>query len=472
MRVETNAGTIEGRRHGRVRAWLGVPFAAPPIGPRRFAAPAGPEPWAGVRAATEFGAAPVQARPIKAPAGVSEDCLYLNVWSPTADAVGRPVLVWIHGGGFTIGNGAMFNGAGLAAAGDIVVVTVNYRLGVFGFVDVGAVGIGSASNPGLRDQIAALQWVQANIAGFGGDPRRVTVAGQSAGAVSISLLLTAPSAAGLFRSAIMESGSYSLAHSPKVAAAVAESYARELGSSDWQQIPAERLLAAQRSVGRRRPGALPAAPWFDGDLVPASLEAARAVPPPDVALLAGHNRDEITLFRYGHWRIVPVTRAAVSARLVAELGPESAVRLLELYPDTRRDTEQLAGDLAFARPTQIFAERHAAAGRPTYFYRFDARRPLVGAMHGSELPYVWGWQGLAGVALAGPRTAIRRALAARVREHWIDFVTSGGPGSDWTAYDLPARNTMILDTGGDRLESDPDGARRAAWAGIDVPTEG
>ena len=387
------------------------------------------------------------------------------------------MLVWIHGGGFTIGNGAMYDGAALAAAGDVVVVTINYRLGVFGFLDVGRLsGDDVPSNLGLRDQIAALQWVQDNIAGFGGDPRRVTVAGESAGAVSIALLLTAPAAAGLFRSAIMQSGSHTLAHGSRTHAAVTEAYARELGSEISGPAGRTRIPAAGcrplsgRSTGAM-PGIVPTAPWFDGDLVAASAAQAGERPPPDVALLAGHNRDEITLFRYLRWKIVPSTRRELAARLADELGPDAG-RVLDQYPDTRRGNLALASDLVFALPTRHFAERHAAAGRPTYCYRFDPGRPLVGAMHASELPYVRGWQGAAGIVLAGRETPARRALAERMRRHWLDFVTRGRPGDGWSPFALPDRRTMILDTGGDRMEPDPDGVRRAAWGGRDVPIGG
>ncbi len=475
--VEIESGTLAGSARGAVDVWLGVPFAEPPVGRLRFTAPVAVRPWRGVRPATAVGGAAQQLTAVTASTrqlgSPSEDCLYLNVYAPAEPGPPRPVLVWIHGGSYASGSGALYNGSGLAAGGDVVVVTLNYRLGVFGFVDLGAVTDAEVpSNLGLRDQIAALRWVRDNIAAFGGDPERVTVAGESAGSVSVSLLLTAPSARGLFRSAIMQSGSYSLIHGGEVRLEVARRYADELslGPSDGDRLwemPAERLLAAQRAVRRAVRGTVPAAPWFDGDLVPASLAAAQAAVRPEVPLLIGHNHDEVTMFQLLPGDIMPTTRSALTTRLRKALEPEHAEAVIGAYPDSLLGTRALGTDLNFAVPTRHFGERHRAAGGPTWCYRFDAAVPLIGATHASELPYLWDWTGPASVILRGRPTGARRALGRRLKDHWTAFVRDQAPGPDWPAFTLPERPTTVFRPDGDAVETG--GApRHEVWRGIDV----
>jgi para-nitrobenzyl esterase len=480
--VTVAGGQVEGVERGAVTAWLGLPYAAPPVGPLRFRAPEPVVPWPGVRPAARFAGVAYQnglmsrsARRLASREG--EDCLYLNVYAPVrarTDGRPRPVLVWVHGGAFKSGAGGLYGGGALAEQGDVVVVTVNYRLGVFGFVDfAAALDVDVPSNLGLRDQLAALEWVRDNIAAFGGDPEQVTVAGESAGSISVALLLSAPRAAGLFRSAVMESGSYSLIHGAEVHEEVARAYARRLGlgradGARLWQVPAEELVAAQQAVNEQFPGTLPAAPWFDGDLVAASLPAAREAVRPEVALLAGHNRDEVTLFQRLREDIMPTTRPALASRLRADLGWAAAGTILDAYPETDAGTTALGTDLNFTMPTLHFAERHAAAGGRTWFYRFDAAVPVLGATHGAELAYLWSWSGPAAFLLRGRLTAPRQALAARMRRRWLAFVRDGDPGPDWPPFTLPERRTLVLDPAGDRVVEDPAAPRRQAWAGRDV----
>jgi para-nitrobenzyl esterase len=479
--VTVAGGQVEGVERGTVTAWLGLPYAAPPVGPLRFRAPEPVVPWPGVRSAARFGPAAHQSGSLGAAerrlgSGVGEDCLYLNVYAPSSPGDGRPrpVLVWLHGGAFRNGSGALYDGAPLAEQGDVVVVTVNYRLGVFGFVDfAGALEVDVPSNLGLRDQIAALAWVRDNIAAFGGDARQVTVAGESAGSISVALLSGAPAAAGLFRAAVMQSGSFSLVHGPQTSQEVARAYARGLGlgprdGARLRQLPAADLLRVQELVDRQTPGTLPAAPWFDGDVVASSLAEAQRAVHPRVALLAGHNRDEVTLFQRSRGDIMPTTRQALVNRLRAELGWDAAQAILAVYPEGAAGTTALGTDLNFAMPTLHFAERHAAAGGRTWFYRFDAAVPVLGATHAAELPYLWSWRGAAAFLLRGRRTAPRQALAARMRRRWLAFVRDGDPGPDWPPFDLPERRTLVLDPAGDRVLDDPAAPRRRAWAGRDV----
>jgi para-nitrobenzyl esterase len=481
--VTMTGGQVEGVERGAVTWWLGLPYAAAPVGPRRFRSPEPVTPWAGVRPATRLAGAAYQSGLLGGPArqlgsAVGEDCLYLNVYAPTAarrDGRLLPVLVWLHGGAFTGGSGALYQGGPLAEQGEVVVVTVNYRLGVFGFVDLAAAldDVDVPSNLGLRDQLAALDWVQDNIAAFGGDSSQVTVAGESAGSISVALLLSAPAAVGLFSRAVMQSGSHNLIHGPEVSQEVARAYVRQLGLGRkdgarlWQLTGAE-MLTAQKAVDRQFPGTQPAAPWFDGDVVPASLDAAREATRPEVDLLAGHNRDEVTLFQRLPLDVMPTSRSALEMRLRAELGWADAQRVMAAYPDTRAGTTALGTDLNFAMPTLHSAERHAEAGGRTWFYRFDAAVPLLGATHAGELPYLWTWQGAFAHVVRGRLTPERRALAARMRRRWLAFVRDGDPGADWPPFTLPERRTLVLDPAGDHVEEDPAVVRRAVWAGRDV----
>ncbi len=480
--VQVAAGRLQGRVRGGLTCWLGVPYAAPPTGRRRFCAPEPVAAWDGVRPAVALAGAAMQNGSLSGPvrslgSPVSEDCLYLNVHAPAAardDGRPRPVLVWVHGGAFTGGSGALYNGGPLAEQGDLVVVSVNYRLGVLGFVDLAAaLDVEVPSMLGLRDQIAALEWVRDNVAAFGGDPEQVTVAGESAGSISVALLLAARSTRGLFRGAVMQSGSYSLIHGPEARQEVARAYARLLGLGRgdgdrlWQLTPAE-LLAAQAAVDREFPGTLPSAPWFDGDLVPGSLEEARQAPRPEVALLAGHNRDEASYFQTMPGDIMPTTRPALVHRLRAALGWAEAQAVLTCYPDTPAGTRALGTDLNFAFPTRHFAERHAAAGGTTWCYRFDAAVPLLGATHAAELPYLWDWRGVPAFVLRGRPSPRRLALAGRMRRRWLAFARELDPGPDWPAFTVPERRTLVLDPAGDHVDVDPYADRRRAWAGRDV----
>lgn len=475
--VDVNAGTIAGRRRGPITQWLGVPYAAPPVGNLRFRSPDPVPPWTGTRSATQLGHAATQSgsltTPLRQLGGVAEDCLYLNLYAPSAPGAPRPVLVWIHGGAFTGGSGGLYDGSELAELGDLVVVTVNYRLGVFGFADLAAVTDADVpSNLGLRDQIAALEWVRDNIAAFGGDPDRVTVAGESAGSISVALLTTASQTAGLFRAAIMQSGSYTLIHGPEVSLEVAHRYAAELqlgpdAGRRLRELPAAQLLAAQVTVAKAVRNTLPAAPWFDDDLVPASVDAARAVPRPEIALLAGHTHDEVSLFHLLPGDIMPTTRPAITARLHEALGAERTAAILAAYPSSPTGLRALGTDVNFALGTQGYANRHQAAGGSTYFYRFDAAVPVLGATHASELPYLWGWSGLSAVLLRGRLTPERRELGTRLRDHWVAFVRDLSPGPGWPVFGED-RATMIFDPHGDRVEHDPSRVRRTVWAGAEV----
>jgi para-nitrobenzyl esterase len=473
--ARTALGDLQGLADGSVSAWLGVPYAQPPVAAQRFQAPHPVQPWPGVRSATEFGAACPQ-KPMGNPKSLGpcldEDCLTLNIWSPAADGRKRPVMVWFHGGAFLLGSARVYTGAHLAAQGDIVVVAVNYRLGVFGFVDFGAALEDDriASNLGLRDQILALQWVRDHIAAFGGDPGRVTIAGESAGSMSVSLLMHAQEARPLFHGAIMQSGALSLIHDRDTSLKVARLYLDALGAKtleDLQALPAQALQAAQAKVHAQVPQTIPAAPWYDGQLLPASLAAARSAPTPPVPLLAGYNRDEIRFFEL--WRGVAdifLSREGMGALLHKQLGAEFAARVLAAYPESKEGKRQLGTHMSFAMPTLHFAERHAAHA-PTWFYRFDLGHPLLGAVHAIELFYLWDMKGLLPFMLrGGPLWGRRRKLAERLRSHWIRFVRDGRPGDEWLPFEGARRATLVFDRR-DRMVDDPEGPHRVVWEAQD-----
>ena len=476
--VQTAAGPVAGSLHEGVRRWLSVPYATA----ERFAAPGPVAPWEGVRDATISGPQCPQMfgnsakRAMLDPARFAEDCLTLDVYVPEggADVGAKPVYVWIHGGAFVAGSGNPYDGSWMARLGDVVVVTINYRLGVLGWVNFGeALGLPDVpSNLGLRDQIAALEWVRDNIAAFGGDPARVTIGGQSAGSMSVSLLMLARQAWPLFHGAIMQSGAVSLIHSRAKSVAVARRYADFLGLDQsglekLRTMDLRHLFEAQATIGAENPGTIPAAPWFDGDLIPGSLEAAHAAASAPVPLLAGAARDEIRLFELLPGKILPSTWPELETLLTAQLGAEHAGRVLAAYPRTTKGRRALASDLTFAMPTRNFAERHARHS-PAWFYRFDYGHPVAGATHGLDLLLTWPMRGLrAALARGGRMKGKRAALGTRMVEHYATFVRTGAPGADWPRYSPDARPVKVFDLA-DRVVPDLEGERFAAWAGRDV----
>lgn len=477
LTVRTVCGLVEGTALPGLRRWLGIPYARA----ARFAAARPVESWQGTLAATRFGKqCPQQmGRAVRAQQlrndDFDEDCLHLNIWTPDNGTPGpKPVMVWIHGGAFLAGSANPYDGAALAREGDIVVVSINYRLGVLGFVNFGdALGLPEIpSNLGLRDQVVALEWVRDNIAAFGGDPERVTICGQSAGSMSVSLLMLAPKARGLFHGAIMQSGAVSLIHdrerSIQDARRIAELLDLDQGSIDkLRGMDLLRLFEAQAQLGRELRNGIPAAPWYDGDLLPASLEAAHRHDAAQVPLLAGATRDEIVLFELMPGDMLPSAWEDLEALLFAQLPRDHAERVLAAYPRTRRGRRALASDLTFLMPTRNFAERHARS-QPAWFYRFDYSHPIAGATHGLDLPFVWALSGLK-VALArgGPNIGRRKALGERMRADIAHFVRHGAAGPDWPAYTPEQRRVRIYNLA-DSLADDPEANRVAAWAGRDV----
>jgi para-nitrobenzyl esterase len=454
--VRIAQGLVKGSRQGEIESFLGLPFARPPVGPLRWKPPQPAEAWSGERQATQYGAAcPQPARSDGASGGVvtrqSEDCLTLNVWAP-ANAENLPVMVWIHGGANRLGSGVfpLYDGTNLATRG-VVMVTINYRLGYLGyFAHPALTAEASADAPlgnyGMMDQLAALAWVQQNIAAFGGDPARVTVFGESAGGASVINLMANPASEGLFAQAIVESGG-GLANPTSLARQEqnGEALARQVGLSatatveELRAVPFERWIAATNLQS-----GLGFGPFIDGRLITEApwraFAAGRAL---DVPLLIGANSDEASVMQALG---VPLESAAV---FVAS-DPEAARRAYgasRITPETY--ARQVLGDAWFVAPARWIAEA-AAGGAPSYLYHFSyvaerRRGQSQGATHGSEIPYVFNnWHKLP--ALLPYVTANDQAMADRMTECWVTFAVTGRPGclgaENWPAYS-PADDSLV-----------------------------
>lgn len=408
-------------------------------------------PWAGVRAAAAFGPRAAQLRG-DAPAG-AEDCLTLNVWTPSVRAARRkPVLVWVHGGSFTFGAGDEFPGPRFARHDSLVVVSLNYRLGSLGFLQLSHL-LGPAyrqsGNAGLLDAVAALRWVRANIAAFGGDPARVTLMGQSAGAKLIAALLVTPTAAGLFQQVILESGGLQAVRDTATAAAVTARLLSALQLRPDQAgqlltLPLTALLRAQQQVAAGPAGLQCFGPVQDGATIPPAPVAYLTRPGrPPVRALVGTNRDEAGFF-VDRWPALRAPNPAVLDTLFGRNGDH----VWRAYERARRTQP---ADQAWLRTTTDYLYRLAvyrlagqlvAAGQPVWLYRFDYCPPGgPGPVHNQELPYAWNALGPA----AG-RSAAARALARDLHRRWVAFIATGVPGADWPAYDVKQWRAMVFDS--------------------------
>jgi para-nitrobenzyl esterase len=452
MVVKTDLGRVSGHDEAGVAAFRGIPYAATPDGPLRFQPPAAPEAWDGVRDCTVFGPAAPQAPavpgvpPVWRPAD-GLDCLTLNVWSPDPGASRMPVMVWIHGGLWKHGWTGMphYDAAALARAG-VVVVTVNYRLGFEGFGHLPDV----PDNRGLRDQLAALAWVQRNIGGFGGDPGRVTVFGQSAGAASAALLVAAPAAEGLFHRAIAQSipdGYRSVAEAERVTAIVAADAGVAPTRDGFAGLAPEAILAAQDApLTGPHAGLTAFGPVIDGDLVTGRPEEAIATGSgAAVDLICGFTHEEFRGMAPGlDPSGVDLAAAAESLGLV----PDTSASYRAAYPGSG-DADlfvTMMSDALVRIPTTRVADAHARAGGRTWLYDFTWRGPVFGAGHGVEVPFTFGNSDTRYAArlIGSPPPPEFAALSRQIRTAWTSFAATGDPG--WPSYDLAHRLTRIWDT--------------------------
>jgi para-nitrobenzyl esterase len=489
--VRTRAGLVAGLQEGQLAEFRGIPYAAPPIGRLRWQPPAPVRAWQRPRAAQAFAARCMQ-RPLfddmvfRSP-GPSEDCLYLNVWTsapvqaggrPPARHAAMPVLVYIHGGGFVAGDGSelRYDGAALARDG-IVTVTLNHRLGAFGFLahpllrDSG----GASGNYGLMDLVAALHWVQANIAAFGGDPRRVTIAGESAGSIAVSALMVAPSARGLFAGAIGESGSV-LGTLPAVprneceqVGAKVVSAAGVASAAALRSLPAEAVMAASDAakIGEYNP-------CIDGRFLredpQATFRAGRAA---RVPLLAGYNSQEGDYDALFDGQAPGV--AAYREALHKVFGPMAADALAvypgDTLPQALESARRLEGDRFIAHSTWLWAHLHAGQGAATWLYHFGRARPAMrgggpaaqrllpeGAVHSGEIEYALGNLDTNVVYAWEPQDA---QLSATMRHYFAQFMRNGNPNGtglpEWPGFASGQRLALDVDT---HAEPDADAARQ------------
>lgn len=498
--ASTSLGQVRGRKIGNVVVWRGVPYAQPPVGALRFAAPVPVQPWTGVRDALAFGPTAPQPRLAAArytgkEANQSEDCLYLNIWARPGTA-NRPVMVWIHGGAYMSGAGSevLYDGTHLAETGNVVVVTINYRLGALGcmhFTDLArAAGIteGFVDNPALRDQVAALAWVHDNITAFGGDPGKVTIFGESAGGSSVIALLCTPSAKGLFQRAIAQSPAPAHIYGRATGTAYAKQLLNLLGLSPGEvgrlrELPAADLMRATRTLmdlnAVNQPGSIPFGPTWGTETLPLDpLSAAANGATARVPLIIGTNRDEATLFELIDPPILPITSQLFN-RMLDLTNADKKERILSAYPayPSRRGVIEAATDAVFRQPTMQFADaysRHA----PTWAYRFDYVAPLpglmgMGATHCAEIVHVFHTYrspiGRIMSMFAAPGT--KRRLGDAMQSSWLAFAATGDPNGSaasdapWPVYETPQRPTRIFGTELSTV-TDPDPQRRETWQGV------
>ena len=493
--VETAQGKVQGLKNDGVDVFFGLPYAAPPVGPLRFKAPQPARSWQGVYDATTMGAPCMQMYSPSGPnvsdltrqlqtvfptAGEAkidnEDCLFLNVWTPHADAARRPVMVWFHGGGYAYGSGGwpVYDGRNLAAKGDVVVVTVNHRLNAFGYAYLGAKdsGFANSGNVGNLDLVASLEWVRANIARFGGDPDNVTIMGESGGGSKVSHLLATPAANGLFDKAIIQSGPGVTTGKKADAANLAADLMAKLGVStvaELQAVPAEAMLEAARAVlpTRAMAGGGPNfGPIADGvvltgdPFLPAAPTQSKAVP-----VLIGYNKDEMTIFNASQPWFGRLDRATLDA-MAQSMGPEAAATVAWLKAQKPDESPTYIANSAmtwrFAQGSYTIADQIArAGGAPVYVYKLTWETPVAGGAlrspHTLDLPLMFD-NVKTSRALVGEGDA-PETMATMMSDAWIAFAKTGTPASPllptWPAYTLKNRPVMELDLT-PQVVNDPD----------------
>lgn len=487
--VRTAAGAVRGRREGGLAVFRGIPFAEPPVGDARFQAPRPVRAWDGTRDAFAFGPPPpqeaaFQGRAMLLDTPTGDDWLTVNVWTPDPDpAAHRPVMVWIYGGAYKLGHSGSpgYDAQRIARDGDVVVVTLNYRLGIEGFTRVD----GAPANRGLLDQVAALEWVRENVAAFGGDPGQVTVFGESAGAGSVASLLTMPSAAGLFRRAIAQSvpGTYfsdELAHD--IAAAIAaEAGLRptvaDLSTVDPRQLPAAgEALSAKIRQHEERWGQVvhtqtPFAPVVDGDVLPTTpWQALTAGAARDVELIVGHNKNEFRLFLALGGQLGKITdeQATTALRTFAP-GADGGRAYRAAYPDASPSElyERVNTEWLFSMPSLHLAEAQLAGGGRAHVYELVWSAPGsgggLGACHGLDIPLLFGTfdADLGQLLFAGSAPSPEaEALSSRFRTAWTAFARTGDPG--WPSYDTERRLVQVLDADA-QVTAYPEETSRHLW---------
>jgi para-nitrobenzyl esterase len=506
--VETTAGKVQGLVENEIKVFKGVPYGASTGGQNRFRVPKPPEPWTGVKETIAYGPPTPQGRPSNAaplpprdpalppplinnaPTGAqSEDCLVLNVWTPELGAGKRPVMFWIHGGGFSTGSGssAWYDGVRLAQKQDVVVVTINHRLNAFGYLYLGDLGGGEfkdAANVGLMDVVLALQWVKDNIANFGGDPSRIMIFGESGGGRKVSTLLAMPAAVPLFHAAAIHSGSQLRLDTPDIGMERTDKFLKELGidksdlSKLWTVTQDEILAAVPKAVagsGQFRPViGSPSIPNHPFD--PGAPDISSHIP-----VIVGSNRTEASVFLGGDPKIGDLTEADLQKRVAALVpkgeGAKTIAMYRKLYPEAKNDEVlyMTSTDRGYFLDTTILGQRKADQNKaPVYVYQFYRSTPLEGGRyhtpHASEIPFVFDTLAK-GASIGGEPTDAAQALADRMSEAWTNFARTGDPNGGktptWPKYDSAARPTMVWDEtpAGAHVENDPRKEQRERMLG-------
>ncbi len=496
--INTRLGALEGIYEDKQCVFKGIPYASPPVGDLRWLPPQPPKPWRGVRQAKEFGAiAPQNQLPgaeimsnliIDEPQ--SEDCLFLNIWTPGLDRARRPVMVWIHGGAFIIGSGSqtMYRKNTLVPRGNVVLVSINYRMGALGFMNLKEITAGkipATGCEGLMDQIAAIEWVRNNIEAFGGDPDSITIFGESAGGMSVGCLMGMPSARGKFHKGILESGAANTVSSLEEGAAVAGEFLNVLGlkSSDTRtlrSLTAEQLMSAQQKLGdimRAKDNRItPFQPVVDGSVMPElPLDAIKKGSASGVKTLAGTNLEEFKLFSLTEPGLRIADEAGMIARLSGFIPAQHVSGVIAAYRKGRErrgeETSPAAilgaiqTDLMFRIPVLRLVEAQCRNNQPAYNYLFTWKSPamggILGACHALEIGFVFGNYDDTFCG-TGPDAD---ALSLRIQDAWVAFARTGDPSCEsigrWEPYGT-RRATMILGKSC-RLENAPYEEERSIW---------
>ena len=503
--VSTNAGDVQGLEDKGVDSFLGIPYAAPPVGSLRFKAPQPPTDWQGIYDATGMGAPCMQFYTPSGPRTTdftreiqphfptqteskidNEDCLFLNVWTPDASEGERPVMVWFHGGGYAYGSGGWpaYNGRNLAEKGDVVVVTVNHRLNAFGYLNLErkfGEDFAASGNAGNLDLVRSLEWVRDNISAFGGDPDNVTIMGESGGGSKVSHLMAMPSADGLFHKAIVQSGPGVTSGDPDEAADYTDDILAEAGVEtveDLMALSGDDLIKAVRAVQPENAG-FGQGPRFgpiaDGTILPRDPFLPRAPEQSsDIPLLIGYNKDEMTLFLAPQPWFGLVDNATVDA-MVAGMGEEAVATLAayrEMFPDySPTHVASAAMGARFVRGTYILADQQSrTAEAPVFVYRLTWETPVADGMlkspHTLDIPLMFNnAETSSSLVGTGPEALV---MADMMSDAWITFAKTGVPSSEllpeWSPYTVQERNVMELDLSS-RIVVDPEKSVREIGMG-------